>query len=140
MILTTKGRYAVMAMIDIAYYGKDKKAIALHEISARQDIALNYLEQIFSKLKKHNLVRAIKGPGGGYVLDKKPEEISVLSVMNAVEESMKITRCTSASEQGCLSVTKSMCFTHALWNGLENEISNYLGNISLFDVCNKLKK
>ncbi len=138
MMLTTKGRYAVMAMVDLTYYGKDNKAIALQEISHRQDIALNYLEQIFNKLKKSNLVDSFKGPGGGYKLSKLAKDISVLEVINAVEESIKITRCEENNHKGCLIKHNKICFTHALWDGLGKQISNYLDSVTLEDVCNNI--
>ncbi len=139
MMLTTKGRYAVMAMVDIAHYGKGSsdKPIALHEIANRQDIAINYLEQLFNKLKRHNLVESIKGPGGGYILSKLPQDISILEVIDAVGEVIKITRC-EANSKGCLAIKRKICFTHALWDGLGKQISGYLSSISLKDVCNNI--
>jgi len=138
-MLTTKGRYAVMAMVDLTYYRQGNKAVALHEISARQDIGLSYLEQLFNKLKKHKLVEAIKGPGGGYLLSKAAKDISIFSIVTAVDESMKITRCESASK-GCLVNNNKICFTHTLWDGLGKHISNYLDSISLQDICDKIGK
>ena len=138
MMLTTKGRYAVMAMVDLAHYGANKKAIALYEISARQDITINYLEQLFSKLKKHQLVKSLKGPGGGYLLSKSAKDISILSIIDAVEESIQITRCHNTG-RGCLTKSNTICFTHALWDGLGRQISNYLGSTSLKDVCKSIK-
>lgn len=138
MMLTTKGRYAVMALVDIAYYGAEGKVIALHEISSRQEIALNYLEQIFNKLKKANIVTSIKGPGGGYVLSDQTKNISILSIIQAVDESLQITRC-SALDSGCLIASKKICFTHALWDGLGKNIKNYLSSISLEDVCSNIQ-
>ena len=137
MMLTTKGRYAVMAMVDLAHYGIENKAVALHEIAARQEITVGYLEQLFNKLKKNNLVNAIKGPGGGYILSKPSKDISVLSVIDAVGESIKITRCTTS--KGCLPIKKTICFTHVLWDGLGKQISNYLDEISLQDICKNIK-
>lgn len=138
MMLTTKGRYAVMAMVDLAFYSKNNEAIALHEISNRQNIAVNYLEQLFCKLKKQNLVMSVKGPGGGYKLAKSFEDISILDVVLAVEESIKMTRCADDLNTGCLSKQNKICFTHALWNGLENKISEYLKSISLKTVCDNV--
>ena len=133
-MLTTKGRYAVMAMVDLAHYREQGKAIALHEIAQRQNIAVNYLEQLFSKLKKNNLVEAIKGPGGGYILSKAAQDISILAVINAVDESIKITRCTEGSGYGCIASTNKICFTHALWDGLGKQIGGYLESMSLKDL------
>lgn len=138
MMLTTKGRYAVMAMVDLSYYGKDDKAIALYEISKRQDIAINYLEQLFNKLKKHNLVESFKGPGGGYRLAKLAKDISILTIVSAVDESIKMTRC-DALHKGCLTKQNKICFTHVLWDGLGKQITGYLESISLQDVCNNIK-
>ncbi|MCT4635408.1 MAG: RrF2 family transcriptional regulator [Rickettsiales bacterium] len=137
MMLTTKGRYAVMAMVDLAYYGESNKIIALHEIAERQEITINYLEQLFVKLKKRNLVESHKGPGGGYKLSKSPKDISVLEIINASEESIKMTRCKKNSG-GCLAENNKVCFTHALWDGLDNTISNYLHSVSLQDIFNKI--
>lgn len=161
MMLTTKGRYAVMAMVDIAYYSKNSSPIALHEISDRQNITISYLEQLFSKLKQRGLVEGVKGPRGGYVLTKSPKGITILEVIDAVGELIKMTRCAEDGEGGCL-VTKQysfeisdcskentssdkyfkkknpICFTHALWDGLGKEISSYLASVSLEDVCNSI--
>ncbi len=139
MMLTTKGRYAVMAMVDLAYYSAGGQVTALHEIADRQEIAINYLEQLFSKLKKANLVEAIKGPGGGYKLSRLPKEISILEVINAVNESIKITRCDN-NGGGCLiKKHNKICFTHALWDGLSKQIGGYLDFMSLQDVCNNIR-
>lgn len=137
MMLTTKGRYAVMAMVDLSYYGGDNKIIALHEISERQEIAVSYLEQLFIKLRKNNLVESHRGPGGGYKLSKLPKDISVLEIIDASGEGIKMTRCEKNSS-GCLIKSDKICFTHALWDGLDNTISNYLHSVSLQDICNKV--
>ena len=138
MMLTTKGRYAVMAMVDLAHYGSSRKAVALREISLRQNITIAYLEQIFSKLKKAGLVESIKGPGGGYMLAKDIKNISILMVIKAVGEVIKITRCED-KKTGCLTNQGGICFTHALWDGLGNHISDYLSSVSLKDVCGNIK-
>lgn len=135
MMLTTKGRYAVMAMVDLAFYKQNEKAVALHEISARQDITVSYLEQLFSKLKKHQLVEAIKGPGGGYILAKDAKDISIFSIIKAVDESVKMTRC---SNKSCITNSQKLCFTHSLWEGLGRQISSYLEAISLQDMCRNI--
>ena len=136
MMLTTKGRYAVMAMVDLSFYKENNKPVALHEISARQDITVSYLEQLFSKLKKHQLVEAIKGPGGGYVLAKDAKDISIFSIINAVDESVKMTRC---SNKSCITNSQKFCFTHSLWEGLGKQISSYLEAISLQDMCRNIR-
>ena len=138
MMLTTKGRYAVMAMVDLAYYGSRQKAVALREISLRQNITIAYLEQIFSKLKKASLVESVKGPGGGYILAKSIKDVSILMVIKAVGEVIKITRCED-KKTGCLTKKGGICFTHALWDGLGNNISDYLSSISLEDVCGNIE-
>ena len=133
MILTSKARYAVTAIIELASR-KDKQPLALSLIAKNQNISLFYLEQIFSKLKKSSLVEAIKGPGGGYVLVKNPNEISIATIIKAIGEPIKMTRCTSKSK-ACNSLSsKTKCKTHHLWQGLENKIYEYLDSITLQDL------
>jgi Rrf2 family iron-sulfur cluster assembly transcriptional regulator len=134
MILTTKGRYAVMAIIDIADNGNNCPT-PLSAISQRQNISLSYLEQIFTRLKKSGIVKSVKGPGGGYVLDKDSKEITIADIIAATGESIKMTRCSNKTN-GCISANKTKCKTHDLWHGLEQRIFDYLKSISLFDVCN----
>ncbi len=142
MILTTKGRYAVMAMIDLldeASVEADPKPISLLSISQRQSISLSYLEQIFSNLRKAGIVKSIKGPGGGYVLQKMPQEITISEVIAATGETIRMTNCGDRKE-GCVMArghAKSRCRTHDLWHGLEKNIYNYLSSISLYDFCRK---
>ena len=128
MILTTKARYAVMAVIEIASQNS-LKPISLSEISKSQNISLSYLEQIFVFLRKNNIVKSIKGPGGGYILSKNKSEISVSDIIKAIDEPIKMTRC-SIEKQSCNS-NKTKCKTHHLWHCLENRIYDYLGSISL---------
>jgi Rrf2 family iron-sulfur cluster assembly transcriptional regulator len=135
MMLTTKGRYAVMAMVDIALHS-DGKAISLQDIALRQNIALNYLEQIFVKLKKDGLVTSLRGPGGGYLLSKNAEVIKIADIIIAADESIKITRCSDAELSGCMH-DKTRCLTHDLWEGLGNHIFGYLRSVSLADICNR---
>ncbi len=137
MMLTTKGRYAVMAMVDLVHYGNNGKATALHEIAERQNITINYLEQLFNKLKKKQLVDSIKGPGGGYNLKINAKDITILDIILAAGESLKITRC-DAANKGCLGSNHKVCLTHVLWEGLGLQISNYLKSISLQDVCDNV--
>ncbi len=132
MILTTKGRYAVSAVIDIAA-SKTNEPISLTTISQRQNISLSYLEQIFACLRKSGVVKSIKGPGGGYVLAKEPHQITIAQIIKAIGEPIKITRCGNV-EKSCLA-TKSKCQTHKLWHGLENQIYEYLNSISLEEAC-----
>lgn len=136
MILTTKGRYAVLAALYIAKYGENR-SIPLSEISHLQNISLNYLEQIFSKLKKAKIVTSVRGPGGGYKLNDKAEETHIHSITKAVEEEIKITQC--GNKKPCL--PKSVkCMAHDLWNKLEGNITDYLESITLFDVINQTKE
>lgn len=135
MMLTTKGRYAVMAMVDIAAHSKGRP-LTLGEIAARQHIALNYLEQIFCKLRKEGLVISVRGPGGGYGLALPADAIYIADIIEAVEESVKITRCDALVQSGCMH-DQTACMTHDLWEGLGNHIIDYLRSISLADVCNK---
>ena len=123
MKLTSKGRYAVMAMADLAKnYVKEPTSLA--EISLRQGISVDYLEQLFSKLRKSNLVHSVRGPSGGYVLSKSPNEIKLLSIISAVDEKIKTVKCKRESKKGCNG--KSIkCITHNLWDELENHINNF---------------
>ncbi len=139
MLLTTKGRYAVMALVDMVYYGMQNQPSALHEISQRQGIDLNYMEQIFAKLKKNNLVKSIRGPGGGYLLTKDPREICIADIIFSVEEPIKITRCNNEISNGCMQ-DKSRCLTHDLWEELGEKIESYLTSLTLADVCAKQSK
>ena len=134
MILTTKGRYAVMAMIDISDDQSDRP-ISLSVISERQNISLSYLEQIFTRLKKSGIVNSIKGPGGGYTLGKDSKEITIAEIISATGEKIKMTRCNNKKD-GCIASKKTRCKTHDLWHGLEQRIVSYLHSISLHDVCN----
>jgi Rrf2 family iron-sulfur cluster assembly transcriptional regulator len=134
MMLTTKGRYAVMAMVDIAHCG-GSHPVNLEKISERQDIAVNYLEQIFVKLRKNGLVLSIKGPGGGYKLNDLAERITIADIIKAVNEPMEMTRCNKQHQAGCIQ-KKTRCLTHDLWDGLTRRIDNYLSEITIADVCN----
>ena len=132
MKLTSKGRYAVMAMADLAK-NKVKEPTSLAEISLRQGISLSFLEQLFLKLKKNNLVLSARGPHGGYVLSKAPEEIKLLSIIQAVDEKIKTLKCKKNSKKGCNG--KSIkCITHNLWNDLEIHINKFFEDNTLKDV------
>lgn len=131
MMLTTRGRYAVMAMVDLA--GQDGlKPVTLADIAARQDIALNYLEQIFSRLKKHGIVTSVRGPGGGYLLAHSSGAIRIADIIAAVEEQIVITRCKTKASS-CMG-HKAKCLTHDLWEGLGKQIHDYLNGVTLKDV------
>ena len=132
MKLTTKGRYAVTAMLDLALnYGGDP--INLADISARQGISLSYLEQLFSRLRKQGLVESARGPGGGYRLARAPDSISIASVIDAVNESVDATRC--GGQKNCQGDDR--CLTHDLWEDLSNHISSYLSGITLAEMVNR---
>lgn len=135
MLLTTKGRYAVMAMVDIAVHGK-KTPVNLASVAKRQEIDLGYLEQIFLKLKKAGLVCAVRGPGGGYLLGKEVKLINVFEIMLAVEETVKMTRCDTSGHHGCLH-SGAWCSTHHLWEKMGEQLQNFLLAVSLEDVCQK---
>ena len=135
MKLTSKGRYAVMAMADLAK-NNVKKPISLAEISLRQGISIAYLEQLFLKLRKNNLVQSSRGPSGGYVLSKPPGEIKLLSIINAVDEKIKTLKCKKESKKGCNG--KSIkCITHNLWDDLEAHINKFFENNTLNDILFK---
>jgi Rrf2 family transcriptional regulator, iron-sulfur cluster assembly transcription factor len=135
MFLTTKGRYAVMALVDIAV-NSNGKPVTLADISTRQNIDLGYLEQIFTKLRKVGLVDSVRGPGGGYLLKRAKQEILVSDVMFAVEESFKMTRCEHKTGMGCLE-NKSRCITHHFWEKLEDHIYQFLKSMTISDVVDK---
>jgi len=130
--LTTKGRYAVTAMLDLAlHYGEGP--ITLSDIAQRQGISLSYLEQLFSRLRKQSLVASVRGPGGGYSLGRQAGEIYVGEVINAVDESLDTTGCQGMGN--CHD--NKRCLTHDLWIDLGNQIYNYLNNISLQDLMDR---
>lgn len=134
MILGTKARYAVMAMVELATR-ETNDPVPLAELAKAQEITVPYLEQLFSKLRQHGVVKSTRGPGGGYVLAKPADEIPISDIVTAVDESLKITRCEHGS-QGCMS-SRARCLTHNLWEGLETNIFNYLHSVSLADVRNR---
>ena len=135
MKLTSRGRYAVMAMADLAK-NNVKKPISLAEISLRQGISIAYLEQLFLKLRKNNLVQSSRGPSGGYVLSKPPGEIKLLSIISAVDEKIKTVKCKKESKKGCNG--KSIkCITHNLWDDLEAHINKFFENNTLNDILFK---
>ena len=138
MKLTSKGRYAVMAMADLANI-KDKKPINLTEISLRQGISISFLEQIFLKLKKNDLVKSSRGPAGGYTLTRSPEEIKLSSIIKAVDEKVKTVGCKKESKKGCTG--KSIkCITHNLWDDLETHINNFFEKNTLKDIIYRAGK
>ena len=135
MKLTTRGRYAVMALADIAVFDKGNP-VPLRDISLRQNISLVYLEQIFSKLKKNNIVKSIRGANGGYVLTEEPEKVKLLKVFLAVDESIKTVQCKKESKKAC-NGKSTKCITHNLWDELEIYINDFFRKKSLKDLINQ---
>lgn len=135
MKLSTKGRYAVMAMVDLATHG-DGRPVALADIAERQEISLSYLEQLFAKLRRSGLVKSVRGPGGGYLLAREMVETRISDIILAVDEPILATRCQRGSPTGCRS-NLSRCLTHDLWDELSNHIHYYLSSVSLEDVCER---
>ena len=137
MRLTTKGRYAVTAMLDLALH-KNQGPVSLSDISSRQAISLSYLEQLFSKLRRSELVSSVRGPGGGYELKRGSDEIFIAQIIDAVDESVDTTKCQGAGDcQG-----GETCLTHYLWEDLSEQIHMFLESISLADLVakNEVKK
>lgn len=131
MKLSTKGRYAVMAMADLARRSV-KAPVTLADIASRQSISLSYLEQLFARLRKAGLVESVRGPGGGYTLSRAAESIRVFDIMAAVDESVDVTRC-EGEAKGCMDDGRR-CITHDLWDELSCHIYLFLGSITLEDV------
>ncbi len=131
MKLTSKGRYAVTAMLDVSLHSQNSP-VPLADISERQGISLSYLEQLFSKLRKAGLVASIRGPGGGYKLGGDAFSISVGHIIAAVDESVDATKCNGKGNCQC----GSRCLTHALWRDLSSRISDFLNNITLGELMN----
>lgn len=131
MRLTSKGRYAVTAMLDVALHSQEGP-VPLADISERQGISLSYLEQLFSKLRKASLVASVRGPGGGYRLGNDAFNIAIGTIISAVDESVDATRC--AGKGGCQGGTR--CLTHTLWRDLSDRISDFLDNITLGQLMN----
>lgn len=132
MRLTSKGRYAVTAMLDVALHSQQGPPVPLADISERQGISLSYLEQLFSRLRKNGLVSSVRGPGGGYLLGKDAADIAVGAVITAVDESVDATRC--QGKEGCQGGDR--CLTHTLWRDLSERISGFLNNITLAELVN----
>ena len=131
MKLSTKGRYAVMAMADLGKMDA-VKPVALADVAERQEISLSYLEQLFGKLRRAGLVKSVRGPGGGYLLARGADEIRISDVIAAVDEPISATRCSNSG--GCHS-DKARCLTHDLWQALSYQIHLYLSSVTLADVC-----
>ena len=134
MKLTSKGRYAVMALVDLAKFN-NINPVSLRDISLRQGISLDYLEQIFSKLRKKAIVQSVRGTQGGYVLSKKAKEIKLTNIFDAVDEKVKTVQCKKESKKGC-NGKSTKCLTHNLWDELENHINDFFEKKSLEDLIN----
>lgn len=132
MRLSTKGRYAVTAMLDLALHS-GKGPVTLSDVSVNQGISLSYLEQLFAALRSKNLVRGVRGPGGGYYLGRPPEEISIANIICAVDEWVEFTRC--GGRENCRDGQR--CLTHHLWDQLSDEIFQFLSGISLQDLVER---
>ena len=138
MKLTSKGRYAVMAMADLAK-NRDPRPVSLNEISLRQGISILYLEQLFLKLKQNSLVNSTRGSHGGYVLSKSPDQIKLSNIISAVDEEVKMLKCNKNSKKGCNGKLVK-CITHSLWDELGEHINLFFEQKSLKDVLNIEKK
>ena len=132
MKLTSKGRYAVMGLADIANFDR-QNPVSLRDISLRQNISLVYLEQIFSKLKKNNIVKSIRGANGGYILTRDPSQIKLSNIFSAVDEKVKTLQCKRESKRGC-NGRSTKCITHYLWDDLEMHINNFFDKKNLGDL------
>jgi Rrf2 family iron-sulfur cluster assembly transcriptional regulator len=132
MKLSTKGRYAVTALADIALQEADR-LVTLGEIAERQDVSLAYLEQLFARLRRAGLVESVRGPGGGYRLSRPAEDIRIIDVMDAVDETVSALRCGDGVEQGC-GGSRAACLTHDLWERLSSHVHVFLSQTSLADV------
>jgi len=133
MKLSTRGRYAVMAMVDLAQKGAEGP-VTLADIAERQSISLSYLEQLFAKLRRAGLVESVRGPGGGYRLNEPANDVRISEVIVAVDEPIRTTGCKPGTALGCINKS-TRCLTHDLWEELGHQIHGYLSSISLADVC-----
>jgi len=133
MRLTSKGRYAVMAMADLALHGGEIRAVPLQDIARRQEISLSYLEQLFARMRRAGLVSGVRGPGGGYRLAREAAVVTVAEIIAAVNEPIKATRCDAASTKSCIGRT-GRCIAHGLWQEMGDRIQVFLASVSLADV------
>lgn len=140
MKLSTKGRYAVLALVDLALNSKSQDGqmlpVSLFDIADRQSLSQQYLEQLFSKLRRHAIVHSVRGQQGGYFIAVPLDTLTIARIIDAVDEPIKSTKCNPLSDQGCQG-KQTKCLTHHLWTGLENNIRSYLSNITLADVISK---
>jgi len=135
MRLSTKGRYAVMAMTDLATHGAER-AVTLGAIAERQEISLAYLEQLFARLRRAGLVKSVRGPGGGYRLVRPAAETRISEIVLAVDEPLHATRCAGDQAAGCMA-SGEQCLTHGLWAALGDRIEDFLASVSLEDVLHR---
>jgi Rrf2 family transcriptional regulator, iron-sulfur cluster assembly transcription factor len=133
--LSTRGRYAVMAMVDLARHSNGLP-VSLSEIAERQEISLSYLEQLFAKLRRGGLVKSVRGPGGGYLLAHDRDDTRISDIILAVDEPIRAVRCSPGETIGCRT-DRTRCLTHDLWEELSNQIHLYLSSVTLGDVCEK---
>jgi Rrf2 family iron-sulfur cluster assembly transcriptional regulator len=133
--LSAKGRYAVMAMVDLALHS-DGAPVCLSDIAERQEISLAFLEQLFAKLRRGGLVKSVRGPGGGYMLAHCRDDTRIADIVLAVDEPIHAVRCIPGETTGCR-IDRSRCLTHDLWEELSNQIHLYLSSVSLGDVCER---
>ena len=133
MRLTSKGRYAVMAMADLALHGGDERAVPLQEVARRQEISLSYLEQLFARMRRAGLVSGVRGPGGGYRLARGSRVITVAEIIAAVNEPIKATRCEEGSTKSCIGRT-GRCIAHGLWAEMGARIHGFLASVTIADV------
>ncbi len=138
MKLSSKSRYAVMALVDLARFD-NINPVSLRDISLRQGISLHYLEQIFYKLKKNEIVKSIRGTQGGYVLNKNPNDIKLTNIFHAVDEKVKTVQCKKESKRGC-NGKATKCITHNLWDELEIHINTFFEKKSLDDLIRNNKE
>ena len=138
MRLTSKGRYAVMALVDLARFDSINP-VSLRDISLRQGISLDYLEQIFSKLRKKDIVQSVRGIQGGYILNKKAKDIRLINIFDAVDEKVKTLRCKKESKKGC-NGKSTKCLTHNLWDELDSHINSFFDKKSLEDLIENNKE
>ena len=135
MKLSTKGRYSVMAIVDLAGHSRGRP-ISLAEVAERQEISLSYLEQLFAKLRRAGLVKSVRGPGGGYLLGRDPGEMRISDIILAVDEPIRATRCMPGQPFGCRG-NRTRCQTHDLWEELGNQIYLYLSSVTVSDVVHR---
>lgn len=136
MRLTSKGRYAVMAMADLALHGGGDRAVPLQDVAGRQEISLSYLEQLFARMRRAGLVLGVRGPGGGYRLARPSHSVTIAEIIAAVNEPIKATRCEEGSPKSCIG-RSGRCIAHGLWQEMGDRIQSFLSSVSLADVLDQ---